>query len=105
MYFIATVPNLGSLRRRGILLPLAHSFLLRTLRDPSLALLVLTEDGGDHILDDLLVLKGLGPLVELLVLLSVGELLIHAPIIAPPPETARVFPKKLIVLSAWYTRT
>ena len=104
MYFIATVPNLGSLKRRGLLLPLARSFLLRTLRDPSLTL-VLTEDGGDHILDGLLVLKGLSPAVELPVLLSVGELLIHAPIIAPPPETARVYPKKLIVLSAWYTRT
>ena len=70
--------------------------------------LVLTEDGGDHILDGLLVLKGLGPLVELLVLLSVGERLVvvfHAPIIARPPESARVYPKKLIVLSAWYTRT
>ena len=122
--------------------------------------MVLTEDGGDHILDGLFVLKGLGPLVELLVLLSVGEGLVvvlhvsivayggaivqrkvgkisgprqvvedddpedepagggshggedevvvlafHAPIVAHSPENARVFPKKLIVLSAWYIRT
>ena len=80
MYFIATVPNLGSLRRRGLLLPLAHSFRLRILRGPSLAL-VLAEDGEDHILDGLLVLKGLGPLVELLVLLCVGEGLIHVCIV------------------------
>lgn len=101
--FIAKAPNLDSHRRRGLPHPLARSSRLRTLRDPSLTL-VLTEDGEDHILDGLLVLKGLRPLVELLVLLCVGEVLIHVCIVAQSSRGSRLRGKKLVVLSPYIAR-
>jgi hypothetical protein len=42
---------------------------------------------------------------ESVVVARSGVAIFHVYIIAPPPENARIFPKKLIVLSAWYTRT
>ena len=103
--FIAKAPNLDSQKRKGLPHPLARSFLLRTLRDPSLTLLlVLTKDGEDHILDGLLILKGLGPLVELPVLLCVGEVLIHVCIVAQSSRGSRLRGRKLVIVSPYIAR-
>lgn len=103
--FIAKAPNLDSQKRKGLPHPLARSFLLRTLRDPSLTLLlVLTKDGGDHILDGLLVLKGLRPAVELLILLCVGEGFIHVCIVAQSSRGSIASGKKLMIVSPYGTR-